>query len=163
MISTARRSALQAHSVERAVPTTAVSFLRAFAPRAPRSHAAAELRVVEQALERGPQRVGVSRRDEQAGLAVHDEVEQAADRGRDDRPPVRHRLGAGHAEALAPRRARDHGRARVQRRSSCVRDEAERPGHALAQRPVAGDDERHPVGRRDELEHALLRATAGPT
>ena len=38
-----------------------------------------------------------------------------------------------------------------------MRDEAERTRHAVAQRPVAGDDERQPARRLDELEDALLR------
>ena len=126
------------------------------------SHAAAELRVVQHAREPGPQRVGVSRRDEEAGLAVDDEVEQAADRGRDDRPPVRHRLRASDAEPFAARRARDHRGARVQRRELVMRDEAEGPGDPVAQRPVAGDDEPHPNGGRHELEHALLLARGDP-
>ena len=47
------------------------------------------------------------------GLAVGDELAEAAHRARDDRPRAGHRLGADEPEALAPGRADDHGGARV--------------------------------------------------
>ena len=92
----------------------------------------------EQPLERGPQRADVARRHEQPGLAVDDQVEQPADRARDHRPAVGHRLGAGDAEALAVRRHRDHGGPLVQRRQLVVRHEPERRrarGRAAGRRP----------------------------
>ena len=71
--------------------------------RAGLAQAPPQARVGEQALERGAQRGHVAGRNEHAGLAVDDEVEQAADRARDDRAAVRHRLGADDAEPFAAR------------------------------------------------------------
>src|SRR6266478_7676076 len=58
--------------------------------RAP--HRAAARRIVEQAADRGRQRLGSGGLDEQAGLAVLDHLENAADRRGDDRRLARHRL-----------------------------------------------------------------------
>jgi hypothetical protein len=106
---------------------------------------------------RAPERSDVAGRHEQAGLAVDDEVAQAADRRRDHRPAVRHRLGARDAVALAVRGARHDGGPLVQAEQPVVRDEAERLGNPVAQRTVAGHDQRHPVGRLYQVEHAFLR------
>ena len=70
------------------------------------------------------------RRTWMPGLAVGDEVEQPADRARDDGSRVRHRLGADDAEALAVRRHRDDGRATVEPKQLVVRDEPARARHA---------------------------------
>src|SRR5688500_7804532 len=55
------------------------------------AHPTPEVTVPEQLGERGAKRGDVPRRNEQARLLVHDQVEQAADGGGDDRPAVRHR------------------------------------------------------------------------
>src|SRR5438067_834251 len=60
-----------------------------------------QLAVAEKPLERLAERPRIARRHEQARLLVDDEVEEAADRRCDDRPRVRHRLGARDAESLA--------------------------------------------------------------
>ena len=65
-----------------------------------RAQAAAELFVVEQPQERRAQRADVARRDEESRLVVDDEIEKTSDRSGDDRPAVRHRLGADNTEAL---------------------------------------------------------------
>jgi hypothetical protein len=89
-------------------------------------------------------------------LAVRDEVEQPPDRARDDGTPVRHRLGADDAEALAERRHRYDRCPVVEPLELFVWDETPRARQLVAQRPVAHDDERDAVRRLDELEHAFL-------
>src|SRR4249919_68302 len=54
----------------------------------------AKLTVAEQPLEGRAQGAHVTRRHEDARLAVHDEVEEPADRARHHRPAVGHRLRA---------------------------------------------------------------------
>ena len=56
------------------------------------------------------ERLGFARRHEQAGLAVADEVLEAADRGGDHRPRPLHRLERDHPEAFAERRHDDRER-----------------------------------------------------
>ena len=75
---------------------------------------------------------------------------------------MRHRLGADDAEALPVRRYRDHGCALVETAELVVRDESQRAGNLHAQRPVAGDDQLHPVRGRQQVEDSLLaREPAG--
>ena len=64
------------------------------------------------------------------------EVEKTADSARDDRLPVRHRLGADDAEPLAVGRARDDRRPRISLLELVVREEPERTRNLVAQRPV---------------------------
>src|SRR5512133_344294 len=109
-----------------------------------------QLLVAEQALQGGAQSLRTARGYDQPGHAVDDEVAQSTDVRRDDRPPMRHRLQTGDAEALSARRTGDDGRARVQALQVPVRDEAERARDPWPQRPVARYDELHPVGRCDE-------------
>src|SRR4029077_6734511 len=101
---------------------------------------------------------GVARWDEHHALAV--EIDETADPGRDERPGVPHRLARREAVALAPRRHADDGRALVVRAELGRRDEADRFRDARAQRAVADDHARQPLGRLDELEHSLLLAQA---
>ena len=118
--------------------------------RAPRRRAAA----ASARAKRG----GVARRRRAARDAVLDRVDEPADRGRDDRPPVGHRLARDHAVALAPRRDADDRRALVVGAELGRRDEADRLGHAVAQRAVADDHARQALRRLEELEDALLLA-----
>ena len=108
--------------------------------------AAPEARVAEQALERGAQRGRVARRDEQARLAVDDQVGEPADgasRRRAGRAPSprarRRRSPRGATGTRRPRPARSSAP------SSVVRDEADRLRDAVAQRAVADDDARQPL------------------
>src|SRR5207247_6695986 len=82
----------------------------------------AEVAVLEQRLDRRTQRSDVAGRDEDAGLAVLDQVREPAHGGRDDGLPVRHRLRADDAEALGERRADDDGGALVAALELCARD-----------------------------------------
>ena len=121
------------------------------------AQAAPELLVAEKPLQRLAQRRHVARGDEQTRLSVDHEVQQASDGARDHRPAVRHRLGAHDAEALAVRRARDHGRPLVQRPERVMRHEPQRARNLLAQRPVSRDDEVHAGRGLHELQDPLLR------
>ena len=57
----------------------------------------------------GPVIAGLDR-DEQAGLAVDDDLDDAAGRGRHDGRLARHRLEVDDPERLVDRRAGEHGR-----------------------------------------------------
>jgi predicted ATP-grasp superfamily ATP-dependent carboligase len=67
-------------------------------PAAPRRRP--QLLVVEQPLQGRAQRADVAGLDEESRLLVDDEIEETSDRSGDDRPAVRHRLGADNTEAL---------------------------------------------------------------
>jgi hypothetical protein len=97
------------------------------------------------------------RGNEQPGLTVHDQVGNAADRGRDDRTSVRHRLDDAEWQPLAVRGQDDDGGARVEPVQLGMRQEPERVRDERAQRPVTGDDEVQPAGRLDQLANTLLR------
>src|SRR5439155_4760642 len=104
---------------------------RPFAARG--AEPAPQVSVAEEPLECRPQRLRVARLDEEPRLAVDDEVAEAADRGRDDRAGVGHRLEARDAEALTARRARHDGSACVQTLQLVVRDEPQGARHAWTQ------------------------------
>ena len=112
--------------------------------------------IAEQPVDRRPQRLRVPRWHEQAGLLRNHQIEEAADGRRDDRLPVRHRLGAGEAEALSPRGTDDDRGPRVE---AVALGRGDRPGarHPLAQRPVAHDHEVQPLPCLEQLLDALLR------
>src|SRR5918994_7865499 len=106
-----------------------------------RAEPSPQLAVAQQALERVAQAGDVAGLDDEAGLAVDHQVEEAADAARDHRLPVRHRLGAGDPEAFAVGRTRDDGGGRVQRLEVVPRQEPERLWDTLAERPLAPDHE----------------------
>ena len=60
-----------------------------------------------QALERRRERARVARRHEQPGLAVEHDLRRPADRRRDDRPGMGHRLEHDQRQPLRPRRQRE--------------------------------------------------------
>ena len=72
--------------MRRALRAQVEALSRPLEPRGPEP--APQLGVVEQAVERRRQRVGVAGWDEQAGLAVDDELADAADVGGDDGRPA---------------------------------------------------------------------------
>src|SRR5204863_2769663 len=76
----------------------AEAFLDPLAPRAP--HGPAERRVLEHARERGGERVGARRRHEEPRLAVHDDLEDPADRGGDHGRLARHRFEVDEPEGF---------------------------------------------------------------
>src|SRR4029453_9635963 len=84
----------------------------------------------------------VSRRHEQAGLAVDDGITETADVGRDGVPAVCHTPRAPDAEALGVRRAGDDRGPVVETLEFVVRQPAARLGNLRAKRGGAGDDER---------------------
>ena len=94
---------------------------------------------------------------EQSRLAVGDQVEQRAAGGRDHRPAECHRLGRREAEAF-PLAGRDEdGRPLEEPLHLTVRHGSERVWDAVAQRPVARDDEVQVGDRLDEGVDVLLR------
>ena len=66
--------------------------------------ATAESRVLEEALDRGREARRVARRDEQTGLAVHDELRHAPDARRDDGKAGGHRLEDRERKPFRPGR-----------------------------------------------------------
>ena len=134
---------------------------RAPAPRL--AHPAPQLAVGEQPLDRDSQRGDVAGRHVDPGLAVHDEIEQAADRARDHRPAVRHRLQAGDAEALAARRARDDRRTRVQpRRAPSGGTNPSACGTRSRSGPSPATTSVHPLAPPRRARARPSPATAGP-
>jgi len=79
------------------------------------AHPTPEVTVPEQLGERGAKRGDVPRRNEQARLLVHDQVEQAADGGGDDRPAVASAPNVTTPPASAPRAKVEHAAATVTR------------------------------------------------
>ena len=103
---------------------------------------------------------GVTRRHQEAGDTVLHRVDEPADRGRDDRAAVRHRLARDHAVALPPRRDDDDRGPVVPRAELVGRNEADRLREERPERPVPDDDERQALGGLGELAHALLLGEA---
>ena len=123
-----------------------------------RAEARAQLGVAEQPLQRGAQR----RRRRRAGRAGRSRRRRRGRAGR--RPPRRRPAGRAPSprrrRRRSPRGATGRRRRRRARRgasSSSCGTQPSAPGHAVAQRAVARDDERQAARRLDELEHALLR------
>ena len=116
----------------------------------------AKVAIGQQALQCVPEGLWVATRNDDSGLAVHDEVAEAADRSRDDRPPMGHRLKAGDTEALPVGRAGDDGCARVHVQELGVRNETERTRHLRPKRPVSGDDQVQSARGLDELDYSFL-------
>jgi hypothetical protein len=77
-------------------------FLESRSPRG--AEAIAQRRILEEALDRGRQARRVARRDEQTGLAVYDELRDAADARRDDGKAGGHRLEDRERKAFRPGR-----------------------------------------------------------
>ena len=128
-----------------------------------RAEPAPQLAVRQQPLEGRAERCDVARRHEQAGLAVDDEIAQAADIGGHDGAPVRHRLARTRRRsprgATGTRRrppARRDARARRARASRAPAEPAVEAGRRRRRRAAVS------LRRLDQLEDALLgRQPAG--
>src|SRR5690606_33421432 len=125
-------------------------------------------RVLHQRLEAPRQRVSIAGGEQQAGLAVHDQLRDAADVARDDGLAVRHGLEDDERAVLVPLRRDDEKRGAayrlIERRSRDVTDEL-RVRVALAylvlERPGPRDAQRHAIadGRMgfEQRDDSLLR------